>query len=176
MTARPKERLTMTDARFEDAHERPLRLIAQDADDLKVLSALVQDAVLTARDLKYSARNRRFSLLLNRFRWEDRTQAQTAGRAYERVRAVLDFGDVERVTHQGLDRRDPETVFSLLAVEFVPDPGSEADSPAGPGRIVMTFAGDGAIALQVECLQVHLADVTRPYVAPSRRAPDHGPD
>jgi len=164
----------MTDARFEDAHERPLRLIAQDADDLKVISALVQDAVLTARDLQYSARKRRFSLLLNRFRWEDRAQAQTAGRAFERVRAVLDFGDVERVTHQGLDRRDPETVFSLLAVEFIADTQTECDGPAGPGRVLLTFAGDGTIALQVECLQVQLADVTRPYVAPSRRAPDHG--
>lgn len=163
----------MADARFEEGQERPLRLIARDSDDLKVISALVQDSVLTARDLTFSARSRRFSLLLNRFRWEDHAAAQSAGRVFERVRAILDFADVTRVTHQGLDRRDPDTVLSLLAVAF--DAGDAAD-PASPGRVLLTFAGDGAIALEVDCLEATLADVTRPYAAPSRRAPEHGPD
>jgi hypothetical protein len=163
----------MADARFEDGQERPLRLIARDSEDLKVVSALVQDAVLSAQDLSYSARQRRFSLLLNRFRWEDRAAAQSAGRAFERVRAVLDFADVTRVAHQGLDRRDPDTVLSLLAVEFSATDGSDS---ASPGRVLLTFAGDGAIALDVGCLDATLADVTRPYAAPSRRAPEHGPD
>jgi len=175
MTLTQKERPTMADARFEDAQERPLRLIAQDVEDLKVISALVQDAVLTARDLTFSTRRRRFSLLVNRFRWEDHAQAQAAGRAFERVRAVLDFGDVIRVSHQGLDRRDPDTILSLLAVDFTADADAAVDAPLS-GRVLLTFAGNGAIALDVECLEVTLADVTRPYVAPSRRAPDHGPD
>lgn len=163
----------MVDARFEDGQERPLRLLAHDADDLKVISALVQDSVLSASDMTSSRRKRRFSLLINRFRWEDRAQAQAAGRGFERVRAVLDFGDVTRVTHQGLERRDADTVLSLLAVEFLP---AVADDSASPGRVMLTFAGDGAIALDVDCLDVTLADVTRPYAAPSRRAPEHGPD
>lgn len=162
----------MTDARFEDGAERPLRLIARDDADLKIMSALVQDAVLTGADFQYHRGRRRFSVLLNRFRWEDRAQAQAAGRRVERVRSVLDFSDVTAVVHQGLER-DAETVLSLLAVEYIPEAAVEPDAPAGPGRVVLTFAGDGAVALSVECLEVELSDVTRPYAALSGKVPTH---
>jgi hypothetical protein len=156
----------MTDARFEDGAESPVRLMARDADDLTVISALVQDAVLTGADLAWHPRRRRFSLLVNRFRWEQPGDA-------ERVRSVLDFADVRQVRQQGLDRRDADTVLSLLALRYEPDAASEPGEPAGPGRITLIFAGDGAIALDVECIEVQLADVTRPYRAPARRAPTH---
>lgn len=166
----------MTDARFEDARERPLRLLAHDPEDLRVISALVQDAVLTGADLHFDRPRRRFALLVNRFRWEDRQRASIAGRPFERVRALLAFGDVLAIAHQGFDRRDPDTVLSLLAIEFAPDNPAEPGTPAGPGRITLVFAGDGAIALTVECLEVQLADVTRPHAALSRQAPGHGTD
>lgn len=162
----------MTDARFEDGAERPLRLIARDAEDLRVISALVQDAVLTGADLRFVPGRRRFSMLLNRFRWEDRDRAQASGRRFERVRSVLDFSDVLSVAHQGL-ARDADTVLSLLSVEFAPEAEVAPGDPAGPGRVVLTFAGDGALALTVECLEVELSDVTRPYAAPSGHAPAH---
>ena len=160
----------MSDARFEDGAERPLRLIARGSDDLQVMSALVQDAVLTGADLRYDRARRRFSLLVNRFRWDDPETAR--GARAERVRAVLDFADVTRVGHQGL-ARDAGTVLSLLSLGFEPA-APEEDGIAGPGRVVLTFAGDGALALDVECLEVTLADVTRPYRAPSGRMPQHG--
>jgi len=156
----------MSDARFEDGREAPLRLLARDADDLTVISSLVQDAVLTGADLAWTPRQRRFSLLLNRYRWEHPALA-------ERVRAVLDVSDVLTVRHQGLDRRDADTVLCLLSVQFDPDTPVEAGEPAGPGRITLVFSGDGAVELQVECIEVQLADVTRPYAAPARRAPTH---
>lgn len=172
----------MTDARFEDGAERPLRLVARDADDLRVIAALVQDAVLTAADLRWQPARRRFVLLLNRFRWEDRAAAQAAGRPPERVRSLLEIADTRRVAHQGLDRRDRDTVLSLLALDWTPESSAEpeaesdtADTPAGPGRLVLVLAGDGALALDVECLEITLTDVTRPYAAPSGRVPDHGP-
>tara|TARA_R110002096_G_scaffold101919_2_gene225417 strand:+ start:860 stop:1336 length:477 start_codon:yes stop_codon:yes gene_type:complete len=157
----------MSDARFEDAEDGPVALVAQDPDDLKVISALVQDSVLTAADLKYSAKHREFALLLNRFRWEDRDAAAQAGRAFERVRCVLMFRDVLAVRSQGIAARDPGLVLSLLALEFAP--GQD-----GMGVVTATLAGDGAIALEVEALNVSLRDVTRPYIAPSRKMPDHG--
>lgn len=175
----------MNDARFEDGRERPLRLLARDGDDLRVISALVQDAVLSMGDIAFQPRARRFALLLNRFRWEDQAAARAAGRPFERVRAVLDFADVLRVSHMGLDRRDSDLVLSLLSLSYesaeprgAPIPDGEAqEGPAaglaGPGRVVLTFAGDGALALDVECLEVSLRDVTRPYRAPSGRAPSH---
>jgi len=156
----------MSDARFEDGADKPLRLSAQDAEDLPAIAALLQDAVLTAADLTYSRKTRRFAALLNRFRWEDHAAATRANRPFERARAVLVIEDVTRAQLQGLVPGDRDTVLSLLTLSFTP----AAD---GSGTLTLTFAGDGAIRLSVECLNLSLTDATRPYAAPSRRAPDH---
>jgi hypothetical protein len=154
------------DARFEDGAERPLALRAETAEDLPALSALVQDAVLPATELRYDRRRRRFALLLNRFRWEDREAAARQGRPFERVRSVLIIDGVLAAQAQGMPGRSAETVLSLLALGF--EPGAE-----GAGHLTLTFAGDGAVRLAVECLDVTLTDVTRPYRAPSGKAPTH---
>ncbi|WP_238367736.1 DUF2948 family protein [Mesobacterium pallidum] len=154
------------DARFEDGREAPLNLGAMDAEDLKVLAALVQDAVLPATEMTWRPRERRFALLLNRFRWEDAGAAK--GRhAPERVQSVLAFENVLSVASQGLDRSDPDLVLSLLSVDW--EPGED-----GAGHVVLTLAGDGAIRLSAEALEARLRDVTRPYRAVSGKAPDHG--
>jgi len=157
----------MTDARFEEGGEAPLRLVAQDAEDLKVISTLLQDAVLPLTELAFDARRRRFALLLNRFRWEDRAEAERVGRAYERVRSLLVVEDVRKVQTMGFVRADKELVLSLLSMSFEP-------AEDGAGRLTLTLAGDGAIALDVEALEIRLDDVTRPYRAPSGKVPGHG--
>lgn len=158
----------MADARFQDGGEAPLRLLARAPEDLPVLSALLQDAVLMAGEMSYDRRRRRFVALVNRFRWEDRDEAARAGRPYERVRSLLVAEDVLAVQVAGVDARRRDRVLSLLALGF--QPGSE-----GAGRLELTFAGDGAVALVLEALDLRLEDVTRPYAAPSGRAPGHGP-
>lgn len=156
----------MTDARFQDGGEEPLRLVAQDADDLQVISTLIQDAVFPVTELKFDAKRHRFAILLNRFRWEDRVEAERLGRAYERVRSVLVVEDVRKVQSLGFDRADKDLVLSLLSMSL--EPGED-----GTGRLTLVLAGDGAIALDVEALEVRLDDVTRPYRAPSGKAPHH---
>ena len=155
----------MTDARFEDGIDKPLALMARDAEDLQVISALAQDAVFPASEMRWTPADRRFAILLNRFRWEDAPQAH-GRRDYERVQAVLLIEDVMAVRSQGVPKGDADTILSLLALEF--RPGED-----GTGEVVMTLAGDGAISCSVEALEVVLRDVTRPYVAPSRKAPRH---
>ncbi|SMY08013.1 DUF2948 family protein [Flavimaricola marinus] len=150
------------DASFKDGADKPLRLQAFDADDLAVISALVQDAVFPADEIRWIARERRFAILLNRFRWEDAGQTRSA----ERVRSLLVIDEVERVRSQGVPKGDAETVLSLLSLVF--EPGDE-----GRGRVVLTLAGDGVIEIEVAVLEVVLRDVTRPYAAPSGRAPSH---
>lgn len=157
----------MADARFEDGDEGPLRLIAQAADDLPVVSALAQDAVFSAKDMRYDRKSRRFAVLLNRFRWEDEATARAAGRGFERVRSLLVAEDVLSVRTQGVDPREADLVLSLLSIGF--EAGED-----GTGRLVLTLAGDGAIALDVEALELRLDDVTKPYLAPSGKRPDHG--
>ena len=156
----------MTDASFEDGNEAPLRLKALDGDDLNVMAALIQDAVFPAAEMRWDKKTRRFAILLNRFRWEDADNARLRKREFERVQAVLSIEDVQRVQSQGVDKSDPDMVFSLLSVTF--EPGKD-----GTGRVELTLAGDGVIALEVETLEVLLRDVTRPYVAPSAKAPSH---
>jgi len=156
----------MTDARFEDGHDAPLLLTAQDGESLQVLSALLQDAVFPITEMAYAKPRRRFALLVNRFRWEDRAQAQAANRRAERVQSLLVFHDVQAVQTMGIDRGATDAVLSLLQITF--DPG-----PDGMGRVTLTLAGDGSVALMVEALDVQLRDVTRPYVAPSGKVPEH---
>ncbi len=157
----------MADARFSDGEDGPLRLIAQEAADVPVLSALVQDAVLEAGEMRYDRRRRRFAALVNRFRWEDRAEAARENRPYERVRSLLTIEDVLAARVMGIDPGRKDQVLSILSLSW--EPGTE-----GAGRLVLILAGDGAVALELEALEIRLEDVTRPYAAPSRHAPDHG--
>lgn len=154
------------DARFEDGRERPLRLKAEDAEDLKVVAALVQDAVFPVSEMEWRRNQRRFALLINRFRWEDKALVDRRRRDFERVQSVLAFDDVMAVRTQGISRDEADVVLSLMTLAFEP-------AEDGTGRILLTLAGDGAIALEVETVNATLQDVTRPYAAPSRKAPEH---
>lgn len=156
----------MTDAGFEDGEERPLRLWALDTQDLEVVSALVQDSVLTGADIVWSSRQRRLGLLVNRFRWEDSDAAARLGRPPERVRSLLEIGDALHVRAQDLPRGDGDTVLSLLSLSF--EAGAD-----GTGKVMLAFAGDAMLAVEVECLDIRLTDVTRPYLAPSGKVPRH---
>lgn len=155
------------DARFEDGGERPLNLGALDAEDLQVISSLVQDAVLPVTEIRWQAGRRRLGLLLNRIRWEDVEAAKKRGRPVERVQSLLVIDNVLAVASQGVDRADQDMILQVLSISF--EPGEDAD-----GAVVLTLAGDGALQAKVEALEVSLRDVTRPYLAPSRKLPDHG--
>ena len=156
----------MSDARFEDAGEQPLRLIAQDAEGLAVMATLLQDAVFPITEMSLVRQKRRFALMLNRFRWEYREAAEKAGGQFERVQTLLVFEDVLSVRSQHIDRSATQTILSLLDISFAPG----AD---GTGSVTLVLAGGAAIGLQVEALDVTLRDVTRPYLAPSGKVPAH---
>tara|TARA_R110002110_G_scaffold147601_8_gene338203 strand:- start:103 stop:573 length:471 start_codon:yes stop_codon:yes gene_type:complete len=151
------------DARFEDGREAPLNLGALDVDDLNVIASLTQDAVFPASEMRWDRKGGRFALLLNRVRWED---AGKARHAPERVQSVLVFDTVRQVASQGVTKGDPDTILSLLSIGF-----EQTQTPSG--HVTLTLAGDGAIRLSVEALDVSLKDVTRPYVAPSKKLPRH---
>jgi len=152
------------DASFSDGDEQPLRLMAADADDLRVMSALCQDAVAQTAESSWNANRREFALLLNRFRWE--YHSGRPGQPAERVQSTLVINDVKRVRSNGIDSKDKDLVLSILALEF-----EQADD--GQGILKLVLAGDGEIAMDVESLNLTLTDVTRPYLAPSKKAPDH---
>jgi len=152
-----------TDASFEDGRETPLNLGALDVGDLEVLSSLVQDAVFPITEMTWHAGAHRFAILLNRFRWEDEGRARHGP---ERVQSVLAVDTVQRVSSQGIDRADKDMILSILSATFEP-------AEDGAGHVLLTLAGDGAIRLEVEALDVTLKDVTRPYKATSGKMPEH---
>lgn len=156
----------MTDARFEDGDEAPLRLMAMAPEDLPVMGALVQDAVFPITEMTYAKGRRRFALLINRFRWEDHAAANRENRPYERVQALLTLENVQAVRTQGIDRGDKDMILSLLDIRY--------DGPAeGPGQVTLVLAGDGAVELSVEALEISLRDTSRPYRAVSGKVPGH---
>ena len=142
-----------------------LKLKAGDAEDLEVISARLQDAVGRLKDFVWLPRERRFAVLLNRFRWEE-TKGQNSKDKGTRVQAALRFDGVSKVQSQNVKLGAPEAVVSLLAIRFTPLGGDD------PGGVVeLTLAGGGAFRLTVECIDAELADLTRPWTA--RAKPDH---
>lgn len=134
----------------------PLRLLAQDIEDLAILSAAMQDAVVKLGDIIYEARAQRLTLAVNRYRWE-------AGG--ERVRSGLQLGAVLGVQSRKLRRGAKEAVVEILAVTFEP-----AEQAPG-GWVVFSFAGGADIKAEVECIDAVLADVSDPW--PTPRTPAH---
>ena len=138
-----------------------LRLLAQDEEDLKIISAHLQDAVMRVGDLAYLPKHRRFAALVNRFCWEDCGE----GNFGVRVRAGLHFDGVLKVQSQNLRQDDPDAVAVLLAIDFTP----ESD---GGGVIDLLLSGGGRIRLEVECIDAALRDITEPRPAVARPAHD----
>jgi hypothetical protein len=148
----------MTDAPTPTA-STDLKLMALDEEDLAVLSAHAQDALVPARDLTWLAKEKRFAMVLSRFDWI----AFSAGRR-ERVIAGLHFDRVTKVSSFGFDKAEPDLLLELLAIGFAP-----AHAPSG--EVLLTFSGGAAIRLEVECLEGQMHDVGPRWVVDS--CPDH---
>lgn len=136
-----------------------LKLLALDKDDLNVVSAHMQDAVFKLADVSWSASEKMFSLAANRFDWEAATGKR---KGFERHRAALVFKRALAVRSTGIDRNRKEDVLSLLAVRFV----QKGEGPEGTVELVLS--GDATIALDVECIEVALADIGGAWETASR--------
>ncbi|MGQ3672279.1 DUF2948 family protein [Xanthobacter sp. TB0136] len=125
-----------------------LKLLAIDEEDLAIISAHLQDAVVKRVDMGYVPRAQRFALLLNRFDWEGSLVENRA----VRHRSGLHFERVLAVKCRGMEQAQVEGVLSLLAITFHP---SEAPS----GHVLLTFSGGAEVRLDVECIEASLRDL-----------------
>jgi len=141
-----------------------LRLVALDMEDLAVLSAHVQDAVVKVDDINWLPREGHLVLGVNRFAWESTPGGSWRKRDYQRRRSALHFARVEKVQSAGIDRGARDAVLELLAVRFEP-----RNSPSGD--VVLDFAGGATIRLAVEVLEVQLTDLGPAWSTPV--APRH---
>jgi hypothetical protein len=131
----------------------PLKLLALDAEDLQVMSAHLQDAVLRVTDIAYVPSEKRFAMIANRFDWEGVSDGKdTSKKGFQRRRSAFRFDRVLGVQIQGVEQNAKDAVLELLAVQF-----EETDKPEG--HVTLTFAGDGAIRLHVECIEAELRDL-----------------
>ncbi|MBB3592563.1 dipeptidyl aminopeptidase/acylaminoacyl peptidase [Rhizobium sp. BK529] len=127
-----------------------LKLVALDAEDLAVISAHVQDSVFKVADIDWSPRGKQFALAVNRFVWEEAVRKR---KGFERRRAALVFKRVLSVRSIGIDRSRRDDVLSLLALQF----DQKGEGPEG--TLELSLAGTASIALDVECIEVQLADI-----------------
>jgi hypothetical protein len=140
-----------------------LKLVALDRDDIEVVSAHVQDALVRVGDMLWQPRDHRFVMALNRFDWMTAVDAKHAAE-YRRCRTALRFERVLACKCRGIDPSNKEARLNLLAVEF-----GERDAPAG--AVTLIFSGGGSIRLEVECLEAELADLGE--VTTAAICPDH---
>jgi hypothetical protein len=150
-----------------------LKLIAFDADDLAVISAHLQDAVLKVGDIAYLPRERRFAAVGNRFDWADAlTDGKAKTRDYVRRQMALRFERVLGAQLQGIDPKKEGVVLSLLAIAFEP---AEASEDPG-GHVTLNFADGAAIRLAVECIEAEMKDLGPAWRAKAMpRHPDDDP-
>ncbi|HEY0145420.1 MAG TPA: DUF2948 family protein, partial [Methylovirgula sp.] len=127
----------------------PLRLIALDTEDLAIMSAHLQDSLVTVGEMAYLPRSKRFAAVAARFDWV----AEAEGKK-ERCETGFHFERVLKVSRSGFSQQDPTQRLMLLSVAF-----DEIDSPAG--QVVLTFSGGAAIKLDVECLEAQVQDLGR---------------
>jgi hypothetical protein len=159
-----------------------LKLSARDAEDLAVISACVQDALVPIGEMTYLPAEQAFLLALNRFRW-DRIdpnapeppavssrgsgppkdavfwEPSDRGPAYERVMSGLRFEHVTSVQTRGIDLRKRERILELLTLHAEPD------------AVILVFAGDATIRLEITELRCFLEDFGQAW--PTRWRPHH---
>jgi hypothetical protein len=143
-----------------------LRLRAEDAEDLAVISACLQDALVSVRDLAYDRDARSFVLVANRFRWEAGGHDAAESVSFERILCGVAFEAVDGVAYRGFHRSEEDRILSLLAIQAMP-------GPAG-ATIALDFADGVAIRLTAAAIGCRALDFGEAWPTPWR--PGHALD
>ncbi|MFC4172062.1 DUF2948 family protein [Microvirga sp. GCM10011540] len=139
-----------------------LRLVALDPEDLAVISAHLQDALLRVDDMVYLPKERRFALQVRRFDWE------AVSSTPQRRLTCMHFEHVTGVRVRGIDQTKKDAVLNLLAISF-----EERDAPSGTATLI--FADGGAIQVDLECIEMQMKDLGPVWAAESRPSHDEQP-
>jgi hypothetical protein len=146
----------------------PLRLRAEDEEDLAVISACLQDALVAVGDLVYDPGARVFLLVANRFRWEDCRPGIGDCGPFARTLCAVTFDNVTAAAYRGFQRGEKDRILCLLAIRFAAD----ASAGATPGlTLALDFAGNAEIRLTASALRVRARDFGDPW--PTMRQPGH---
>jgi len=139
---------------------KPLRIKAEDHEDLKIISACLQDALIPVAGLSYAEKEKKFRALANRFRWEKPKELHEDAPLYERVHSGVVFSHVHKVKRSGFHpHAHAHHILNLLAIE------------PKESELILHFSGGIKIKLEIEKVLCHVADVQEPW--PTRWQPDH---
>ena len=141
-----------------------LKLVALDKDDLEIVSAHLQDAIVRIEDIAYLPSQKRFAAVTNRFNWEKANENGARNTKFERRRSALRFDRVLGAKIQNLDMSNKDTVLELLTIQY--EPSTEPE-----GYISLVFAGGGGIRLHVECIEAELKDLGAAWE--TKNKPEH---
>lgn len=131
-----------------------LRLIGKNEEDLKVISAYLQDSVVVIRDIVFLKKNRTFIMIVNRFMWEDTERG--VFRKSKRIRCAVKFDEITKVESKNINQKNKNKPLECLAIEC----------NAAPNNIYKTkifFAGEGIITITAESIDVTLHDIGKPW-------------
>ena len=134
-----------------------LKLIAQNDEQLTILSSLAQDSIIKSNEMGYDKKNKRFALLMNRYRHEEENPS--------RIRTAIHFDYVESIKSVGIDKKSKDEILVLLAIRF------EIKSKPS-GSIFLEFSNNKSISFDVESIEAFLTDMGEPWKISNR--PDHG--
>ena len=131
-----------------------LKLIGKNKEDLKVLSAYLQDSIVNVKDMVFLKKNRTFIMIVNRFMWEDIEKG--VFRKNKRVLSILKFENVINVSSRNLNQKNIDRFLDFLAIEtkFLSDKNYE---------IKLNFAGGILIKLNSEVIECFLEDISDPW-------------
>ena len=134
------------------------KLRAEDADDLAVISACLQDALVAVRDLAFVPQDQTFLMVANRFRWERASRPAHGQAGYQRTLCGITFGSVLSVSYHGFRRSEDARILSLLAIR----PGYDGKGDA----ILLEFSDGATIRLEVSRILCHAQDLGEPWPTP----------
>ena len=153
------------DASFSEGADRALYLGAFTPQDVEIISTILQDSIFCINDLAWLKKKQRVAVLVNRFRWENKSEYIDKNSAPERVKSLLIIDNVLNISSQGIDRFDDSEPLNLLNL----------DLKKTKKNIFLTLllSNFGAIRCELETIELSIKDVTRPYKAHSENIPYH---
>lgn len=141
----------------------PLKLLAQDKEEIHILSAHLQDGLFPLTSMHFEKKDQTFSFLVNRFCWEH-VDAHPDEERYYRVHSGLVFSDVVAIHQRGFDQKHPQRILNLLMISVV-------EHKNGTKTIHLLFSGDKEIRVETTSIQCRLSDVDHPW--PTNKKPIH---
>ena len=150
----------------KEENYKKLSLVAQNEEDLVVISTLCQDSIIKIANIKWAKKSKRFYLLINRFCWELNDLSKKKSSNMLRINSLMSFNSVLSVKSAGIQQNNNSDITSLLTINYN---FFNFEKQA----IDLIFSGNSQISLNIECIDVFLKDISEPFEGTTSKLPKH---